>query len=475
MMKDECAGRPRTFIIHHSSFIICAAILASAAASRAADKTPPRPAAPAAAAPALDGTIPAAEKLLACTVTVRIAASKTKAAVQQAATDNDGVQVCSGASLGEGLVVTFHRATPDDRIRVTWPGGDQDEARPVVVDEFSSLALLEVDRKATPGLELATAAAKVGGAVLTGAASGIEKPVISLGILGGVERSLPGSGLPLLLQCDLRTTDASSGAAVVDGQGKLLGIVAAKVAAGDSDGWTYAVPVAHVRRLVEARVAGQFTLLRRLRPAMGLTMGPSAEEGTVRVERVIAGGPAEKAGIRVGDLILQTDGRKVRSAYQAVDLVLKKQPGDEVRLVVQQDGVPKEVKLVLEGAAANLDQTSTNQMRLGQKLNVRAVGRNQVEVQQGSRVVELAVDPNAPAPQANVAANAAQNVGQRRVPLDELGMLRTQLAAFEQVIQRLQAELQRRNEREQETDALVKSLTEEVARLRREREAAAKK
>ena len=169
-------------------------------------------------------------------------------------------------------------------------------------------------------------------------------------------------------------------------------------------------------------------------------------------------GPADKAGIRPGDLIRQTDGRKVRSAYQAVDLILKKQPGDEVELVVEQSGALRPVKLTLDSAAALVDNRSADpKLRIGPQLNVRALGRNQVEVQRGGKVMELAVDPTAPQP-----ADAPPRAR------DELGMLKAQLKAFEQVIERLQAEVQQRDRHQRETDALVKSLTEEVIRLRKQ-------
>jgi S1-C subfamily serine protease len=442
----------------------------------------------------------AAEQLLNCTCTVRITRSKATKGIAKAvtsaaaakegaakpaaapaaatpATGDEGVDVCSGVSLGSGLIVTFHRGTSEDRVRVTFPGGEQSLAQTAVVDEFSSLVLLELDRKTMPKLELADGPPKIGSAVVTGAASGIEKPVISLGILGGVDRALPGSGLPPLLQCDVRTTESSSGAAIVDAQGKLVGVIAATSAAGNSGGWTYAVPASHIRRLLRARVPGQFTMLRRLRPAIGLTMGPGAEEGTVRVERVDAGGPAEKAGIKAGDEICETDGRKVRSAYQAVDLILKKQPGDEIELVVRQDGKEKPITLTLEATPARLGSALAKEQRIRimPQLNVRALSRNQIEVAPG-RLVEVAADAATPDEDKaeGKAAYDKPGAANGKTGRDELSMLQKQLTAFEKVITVLQTELQNRDNRQRETDAVVKTLSEEVAKLRKQLEAAPK-
>jgi hypothetical protein len=234
------------------------------------------------------------------------------------------------------------------------------------------------------------------------------------------------------------------------------------------------VPVSHVRRLLRSRVPGQFTMLRRLRPAIGLTMGPGAEEGTVQVERVDAGGPAEKAGIAAGDLICETDGRKVRSAYQAVDLILKKQPGDEIELVVKRDGKERPITLTLETTPARLSSSLAKDQRIRmQQLNVRALNRNQIEVAPG-RMVEVAADSATPEEGKPGAAAGQTGSSDSKGGRDELGMLQTQLTAFEKVIKVLQTELQNRDVRQRETDEVVKSLSEEIAKLRKQLEAAPK-
>jgi len=312
--------------------------------------------------------------------------------------------------------------------------------------------------------------------VLTASAAGIEQPVVSLGILGGVDRAIPGSGLPPLLQCDVRTTDSSSGAPIVDREGGLIGVVAATSAAAELGGWTYAVPLKNpVARMLQAWTdaggdAAQLPIvIKRRRPSLGLTMGPGDKEGTVRVERVEQGGPAGKAHIGVGDAILEVDGRRIRSAYQAVDLILKKQPGDPVELVVDHGTGPARIGLVLGGtqglAPAAVDVNSP--LRVGPQLNVRALSRNQVEVRQGGRIAELAVDPAA-------VANPVAGAGGESIGRDEMGLLKAQLAAFEKVIVRLQQEVDRRDGNQAKTDALIKSLTDEVNLLRKQLDAVKK-
>ena len=76
-----------------------------------------------------------------------------------------------------------------------------------------------------------------------------------------------------------------------------------------------------------------------------------------------------------GDLIVEADGRKIRSAYQAVDLILNRQPGETLPLVVTHGGERKNVDVVLG------DQAPAAPAGGGPQLKVRVVGRNRIEVE----------------------------------------------------------------------------------------------
>lgn len=405
----------------------------------------------------------AAARLSACTVTVRVLPGKV--GPEENAKDDykytsEGVIVCSGVSLSQGLVVTFISAQADSRFRVTLPGGEQSACRLSVVDHYSGLSLLETDAAELPGLEFAVELPAVGGTVLCASAAGIEKPSISLGILSGAGRSV--GGLPPVLECDLRTTDTSSGAPVVDRQGCLLGVVAATDSAGERNGWTYAIPARHVQRLVAARTAGQVVVLDRRPPVAGLTLGSGDQEGTVIVERVAPGGPADKAGILVGDVVVQADGRTIRSAYQAVDLILKKIPGENVALKILRSGEPQTIDLALQGgiARSTVNQADlTSDARIGPQLSVRALAHGKFEVKNARGVAEVGVAPDG--------KPEASQTSPGEIVEDELELLRSQLDAFGVVIARLQEEIRQRDEHERETARLVQELSDEVQRLRK--------
>ena len=281
-----------------------------------------------------------AKKLAAATVTVRAISPESEGGKPAEVT------VFSGVSLGGGLIVTYSTAPDSWSYRLTLPDGSQADGLMSVKDLYSSLVILEIRQTDLPGLTLAEELPDAGSTLYTAAAAGIEKPVVSRGILGAVDRKFGGRELPPLLQCDVRTTETSPGAAMVDREGRLLGIIAINSLPGHGDGWTYAVPLRHIKRVREAYTKGEVKTLRQQRPVLGLTLAGTAKDG-VEVEAVTAGGPGEKAGVRKGDQVLAVQGQKVRSVYHVVGEVIKHQPGDKVEFTIQQGDVVKNVTLTL--------------------------------------------------------------------------------------------------------------------------------
>lgn len=393
-----------------------------------------------------------AEKLQKSTVTLRISPVIVPADAEEGATAGTAPQtvtVSSGVSLGEGLVITFATMPATARYRVTLPDGGQATGKPRVIDFFSGLTLLEVEDTKLPGLVAAKETPKVGESVLTAAASGIEPPVVSLGILGAVDRTLSGSNLPPLLQCDVRTTDTSSGAALVNRYGDLIGIVA--VAADDKQpgNWTYAVPVRHVQRLLRAKSAEQLVVLQRQRPTVGLTLETKGD--TLTIERVTPGGPADTAGLKKGCTVLEVDGQKVRSVYQVVSRTLRKQPGDTLEFAVVEEGETRRVSVTL-GGGTTISPTQFDRQRLA----IEAVRRGEdFEIKRPGQA-----QPTSPLADASGDA-----------PLREVDLLRRQLAAFELVIESLQSQLQQRDESEKATRQHIEALQKEVEQLRKRLEA----
>ena len=319
----------------------------------------------------------AAKSVQAATVTVRISCKKQKADPQagsssdvrsdrsnpndKATEDGDckrpcSVVVCSGVCVAANRVVTAVPVSSDSIIRLTFPGGTQDDARLRVVDEFSGLVLLDSPNCAAQPLDMAEGLPAAGSTVVTASGWGVEKPLVFQGMVSGAGHTLTGVCFPPLLVCQLPTTDTSGGAAIVDRRGALLGIIVGADPEPAQRQWmTYAVPASHVQRLLRAceeSDAGQrrdsIVVLKRRRPVVGWKLESEGDE--VVVERISRGGPAEKAGAKKGDRILAVDGIQIRSIYQAWAPTMCKQAGDTLTYRVRRGDETQDVVVVLGGA-----------------------------------------------------------------------------------------------------------------------------
>lgn len=404
----------------------------------------------------------ASQRLHSATVTVKVIPDKAKlddgggdvadrgalAEVEEVAElPARSVAVCSGASLGDGLVVTYADISANDEIRITIPGGEQARAQLKVLDHVSGLTLLEIDKKDVPGLSSADEMPDVGSWVLSAAGWGSEKPVVSFGILAGTNRTLRGATFPPLLQCDLRTADTSNGAPLVNEQGELLGVVVASDAPGAENRWTYAVPVSHVQRLVRARLPHKRVQLHRRRPIVGLKLGAGDAPGTVVVQRVESGGPAARAGVQKGDEVLAADGTKIRSVYEVIRPLLAKQPGDKMTFLLQQSSGQRQIEVVLGGGTIIRESPSYTAAS-----KVAPAGVVQIR--------ELGIPPkvfNVSNDAYRAASNAAASTTGQQIDILQRAVDRYGVA-----LETLQSELNRRDEELRKRDAQIEQLREKL-------------
>lgn len=286
-------------------------------------------------------------------------ATDEKKSVEKQVVDKEGhcsVTVCTGICVDQRRFVTAIQVGSDSKIRLTFPGGGQSDAQLRVIDEFSGLALVESTKEGSTPIEFAAAPCQAGAWVMAASAWGVEKPILSLGVCGAVDRTLTGGNYPPLMQCDLPTTDTSCGSGVVDCHGKLLGVVVAADRTQTQRGWSYVVPVSHVQRLLRAADDGKqehqegdqsVIVLKRRRPIVGMVLETEGENIVVR--RLFKDGPAEKAGLKIGDRVIAVDGVQIRSVNQAVVPTIYKQPGDTVMFRVARGDLPQEIQVVLGG------------------------------------------------------------------------------------------------------------------------------
>jgi serine protease DegS len=256
----------------------------------------------------------------------------------------------------EGYLVTnYHVVADAAEIRIQLSDGRVAEPETVGVDRETDLALLKVDLGTLPTVPLGSSSAlRIGDVVLAiGNPYGLSKSVTQ-GIVSATGRGL----LDLVtfenfIQTDAAINAGNSGGALVNARGELVGINTA-VLAQDSgtEGIGFAIPVDLVRGVVE-----QIKLNGRvIRGWMGLTpddltaaerlsLGLNDNSG-ILLESVHEDGPAFRAGLQRGDVVLTINGEPILSRRQALLLSAGTNPGDEVQVVGVRGGERFEVTVI---------------------------------------------------------------------------------------------------------------------------------
>jgi putative serine protease PepD len=197
--------------------------------------------------------------------------------------------------------------------------------------------------------------------IALGAPLGLSNTVTS-GIVSALDRNVavPGEGSRPALLVDAIQTDASinpgnSGGALVDCDGKLIGVPTAGAtvpnangeASSGSVGIGFAVPIELAKAVAEeiistGKVEHAYIGLQAT-PAQGTDGTPAG----LRVVAVDHSGPAAEAGIKVGDTITEIEGEAVHGSDQLLAQTLTRRAGDTLKLTVERDGSPEEVTVTL--------------------------------------------------------------------------------------------------------------------------------
>jgi serine protease Do len=258
----------------------------------------------------------------------------------------------------DGLIVTNHHVINGaEEIRVVLSDRREFEAKVLLDDEHADLAVLKIDAhgEKLPALALGDSdALEVGDIVLAiGDPFGVGQTVTS-GIVSALARSIGASDFRSFIQTDAAINPGNSGGALVDLDGKLVGINSAIVSrSGGSMGLGFAIPSAMVRVVLQAAKHGG----KIVRPWLGvsgqdvtqdLARGLKLErpEG-VLVKDVASGSPAAAAGIRIGDVILAIDGHDVEDPEALKFRTATLAPSQPVQLDYVRDGADREATVTL--------------------------------------------------------------------------------------------------------------------------------
>jgi putative serine protease PepD len=288
----------------------------------------------------------------------------------------------TGAGTGSGFVMrkdgfiltnnhVVDVATSKGKITVLFSDGKSSQATIIGHDEAYDLAVIRVDRNNLPVLVLGrSSAVLVGDSVIAvGAPLGLDSTVTS-GIVSALNRPVTAGGVGAssasfinAIQTDAAINPGNSGGPLLDMEGRVIGVnsAIARVASSQStDGQSgnigvgFAIPSDQVRKTAEQLIAnGKAThpvigvLLDTAYKGEGVRIAAGSQNGSVPITK---GGPADKAGLRPGDVILKLDGRPVTDPDEFVVAVRAKSVGETVQLTVRRGSTERTVKMTLQAA-----------------------------------------------------------------------------------------------------------------------------
>jgi Do/DeqQ family serine protease len=279
--------------------------------------------------------------------------------------DRGGAATQRRSGLGSGVIVSeegyvltnFHVVEAADEIEVASNDGRKFKAKVVGTDPESDLAVLRVPAEARlPAMTFATSdSLRVGDIVLAiGNPFGVGQTVTS-GIVSALGRSHLGiNTFENFIQTDAAVNPGNSGGALIDTNGNLVGINTAIYSQnGGSMGIGFAIPVSLARSVMEQIIrTGTVTRgwigveVQEITPELAESFRMPSTEGAL-IAGVMRGSPADKAGIRPGDVLLAIDGRKVKDAENMLELIAGLEPGQTGRITLRRDGRETDVQAMI--------------------------------------------------------------------------------------------------------------------------------
>ena len=273
----------------------------------------------------------------------------------------------------DGYIITNnHVVEGAQQITVTLASGESLPGKTVGTDATNDIAVVKIDKTGLPAITLGNSDNLVVGelAVAIGSPFGFEQTVTS-GIISALHRSVSASStqgtssevLTDLIQTDAAINPGNSGGALCDGNAKLIGINAVIASAsGGSEGIGFAIPINTATKIADDIIGGKPVS----HPYIGIEGQTVTQDIATRynipvttgayVTSVIPGGPADKAGLKTGDIIVGINGKTVKSMDDVVSDVRKLSVGDKVSITYYQGGSKKTAELTLQEKPANVGQ-----------------------------------------------------------------------------------------------------------------------
>ena len=267
----------------------------------------------------------------------------------------DGYILTNNHIVSTSSEKSYYEVSEATKVTVTLFGDETEyEAQIIGTDEQTDLAVIKIDKTGLTKAEFADSDnIKVGEfAMAVGNPLGLES-TITCGVVSAVNREVTDSDgkTYTLIQTDAAINAGNSGGALVNSQGQVIGINTLKLEGTGIEGMGFAIPINSTEDITSQLI--QYSKVKR--PYIGIT-GMDLDEETAKANNLVVGvyvkaiddfSAAEKAGLRIGDVIIEADGQKITTMDELNEIKNSHQIGDEMTVKVNRNGEERDLTITL--------------------------------------------------------------------------------------------------------------------------------
>ena len=268
---------------------------------------------------------------------------------------DDGYILTNNHIVATSSSESYYQVSDANKVTVTLYNDDTEyEAKIVGKDEQTDLAVIKIEKTGLSKAEFADSdSIKVGEfAMAVGNPLGMQSS-ITCGVVSAVNREVTDSDGKkfTLIQTDAAINSGNSGGALVNGEGKVIGINTLKLSGTGIEGMGFTIPINSTTDITSQLI--QYSKVKR--PYIGIS-GVDLDEKTAKVYNLVVGvyvksiedfSAAEKAGVKVGDVIVEADGKKITSMNELNEIKNSHKIGDELKIKVNRNNKTEELTLTL--------------------------------------------------------------------------------------------------------------------------------